>query len=238
MNSGYSVRLGLMEDWYRDLLGQEDREQSFILDYAPHRAFLERLRGSVIDIGGGAGLAGRYLHSDVSYLVVEPSEMWSTPEWVEFGAKFRASGPKPKFVTATGEKLPFPDGEFDIALSLWTLNHVRDPAACVGEMARVLKPGGEARIVLEDVEPGWGDLFRDAFRRVAGRLAGRRGTAGIHMRLIPAFKAKLAGRWPLQEDHSRIDDRDLMLWLRDTFEVRRRSWIAGCLTYDLVKPAG
>lgn len=235
MESGYSVRLGLMEDWYRALLSQEDRERSLVLDYAPHRKFLEGLRGSVVDIGGGAGLAGRYLHPDVAYVVVEPSQMWSAPEWQRFAAKFRGSGPDAKFVSAVGEDLPFAEKEFDVALALWTLNHVHDPSACIREMARVLKPGGRVRVVLEDVEPRWADLLGDGVRRVVARLRGRRGVAGIHMGLIAAVRAKLTGRWPLQQDHLQIRDRDLRKWLSGLFDVQRRSWIAGCLTYDLVK---
>jgi hypothetical protein len=102
-------------------------------------------------------------------------------------------------------------------------------------MARVLKPGGSARLVLEDIEPSWRDLVRDAGVRVGGLLSGRRGLAGIHMSLPAAFAAKIGGKWPLQEDHLRIRDEELSRWLSGTFRVRRRAWIAGCLTYDVVK---
>ena len=102
-------------------------------------------------------------------------------------------------------------------------------------MARVLKRGGSARLVLEDVEPAWSDLLGDALRRIGAFLAGRRGTAGIHMRLHDAFAAKARGAWPLQEDHLRIRDSDLRRWIGTSFAIRRRSWIAGCLTYDLVR---
>ncbi len=236
MDSGYSLRLGLMEDWYRELLREEDREQSLALDYAPHRAWLAGLRGSVVDIGGGAGLAARYLHPGVAYSVVEPSDLWRSPEWTEFARKFREGGPEPNFVNAPGESLPFPANAFDAAISLWTLNHVRDPRECILEMARVLKPDGQARLVLEDVEPGWFDLLRDGARRAGRAAIGRRGLAGIHMRMMPAFRAKLSRRWPLQADHIRIDDAELARWLRGVLIVRRRWWLGGCLTYDLVKP--
>jgi SAM-dependent methyltransferase len=45
-------------------------------------------------------------------------------------------------VNAAGEKLPFPDGSFDFILSHEVLEHVTDDAAAMGEMARVLRPGG------------------------------------------------------------------------------------------------
>jgi SAM-dependent methyltransferase len=236
VNSGYHSRLGIMEDWYGAFLRSEDREDVLLRDFAPHAAYLGGLRGSVVDIGGGAGLPARFLRPEVDYVVVEPSRIWSSPEWADLAERFRQSGPKPSFVDAPGEKLPFPGGTFDAALSFWTLNHVEDPAACISETARVLKSGGTARLVFEDVEPGWGDLLGDGIKRVAGRLSGRRGTAGIHMRLPQAFAAKALGEWPLQEDHLRIRDEELKRWLVPHFRVQRRSWIAGCLTYDLVKP--
>ncbi|MEI6632717.1 MAG: Coenzyme F420 hydrogenase/dehydrogenase, beta subunit C-terminal domain [Chlamydiota bacterium] len=39
-------------------------------------------------------------------------------------------------------RLPFPDDSFDAVLSFETAEHIFDPAAFIGEIARVLKPGG------------------------------------------------------------------------------------------------
>ena len=39
-------------------------------------------------------------------------------------------------------RLPFRPDSFDAATNLWVAEHVRDPARMVGEIARVLKPGG------------------------------------------------------------------------------------------------
>jgi SAM-dependent methyltransferase len=40
------------------------------------------------------------------------------------------------------QELPFPAGEFDVTVAAWMLYHVQDLDRAVGELARVLRPGG------------------------------------------------------------------------------------------------
>ena len=225
-----------MEGWYLELVASDSREQALLEDYAPHRALLGSLAGRVIDVGGGAGIAARFLRPGVEFTVVDPSDVWDSPEWVEFGRSFRAGGPEPKFVKAAGEELPFADGEFDAALSFWSLNHVAEPGRCVAEIARVLKPGGCARLVLEDIEPSWRDLASDAIPRIAARFTRSNYVAQIHCPLIQALRLKAGGRWPLQDDHLRIAENQLRRWfIAGGLQVRRRQWLSNFLTFDLVK---
>jgi len=44
--------------------------------------------------------------------------------------------------TARAEELPFADGSFDAVAFTYVLRYVSDPATTVGELARVLRPGG------------------------------------------------------------------------------------------------
>lgn len=46
--------------------------------------------------------------------------------------------------------LPFPENSFDVAVSSLSLHHWDDPAAAAGELARVLRPGGQ--LVIFDTE--------------------------------------------------------------------------------------
>jgi len=59
-------------------------------------------------------------------------------EFVETDVSF---GPRTRLI-CDGHDLPFPCGSFDGVLAQAVLEHVADPARCVREMHRVLKPGG------------------------------------------------------------------------------------------------
>jgi ubiquinone/menaquinone biosynthesis C-methylase UbiE len=49
---------------------------------------------------------------------------------------------------ADAENLPFPDNSFDVVYSYGVMHHSPNTAQCVREAWRVLKPGGEARIMV------------------------------------------------------------------------------------------
>jgi SAM-dependent methyltransferase len=50
------------------------------------------------------------------------------------------------------QELPFADGEFDCAVAAWMLYHVPDVDRAVGELVRVLKPGGRLVAVTNGVD--------------------------------------------------------------------------------------
>lgn len=51
-------------------------------------------------------------------------------------------------IVANAEELPFPDETFDVAYSWGVLHHTPNTAKAVAEARRVLKPGGELRMML------------------------------------------------------------------------------------------
>ena len=61
----------------------------------------------------------------------------------------RASTLRPTSASSVGdgERLPFDDGEFDVAATLRTLHHTPHPELLVAELARVTKPGGIVLVV-------------------------------------------------------------------------------------------
>lgn len=67
-----------------------------------------------------------------------------------------------RFVAASAEAIPFPDASFDLALMLKSLHHVPVPSMgrALGEVARVLRPGGHLYVS----EPVYGGALNEVTR--------------------------------------------------------------------------
>jgi ubiquinone/menaquinone biosynthesis C-methylase UbiE len=104
----------------------------------------ERLQGAVVEIGFGTGLNARYYPSEVSKIVaIEPSRVC-----MRIAAPRIAKSSTPvEYGGLTGEKLDLPSGEFDAAISTWTLCTIPNLEAALAEIRRVLKPGGSFHFV-------------------------------------------------------------------------------------------
>jgi SAM-dependent methyltransferase len=71
----------------------------------------------------------------------------------------RQAVPRARLVLGQGERLPFPDRSFDRLVCLGNLEHFLEPLQGVREMARVLRPEGEAWVLLPNSFYS-GDLWR------------------------------------------------------------------------------
>jgi demethylmenaquinone methyltransferase/2-methoxy-6-polyprenyl-1,4-benzoquinol methylase len=61
-----------------------------------------------------------------------------------------------RYVQCNAEQLPFPDGSFDLVTIAFGLRNVTDKDAALREMLRVLRPGGQARVLeFSEVKAGW-----------------------------------------------------------------------------------
>jgi SAM-dependent methyltransferase len=67
---------------------------------------------------------------------------WGVDVEAEAAAIARGRLGQDRIVRAAAEALPFPDGRFDVVYCYSTLEHVADAGRALGEMARVLRPGG------------------------------------------------------------------------------------------------
>lgn len=54
-----------------------------------------------------------------------------------------------RFQWYDGREIPFPDGFFDTAVSVYVIHHIKDQVHVLNEIARVLKPGGSL-VLIED----------------------------------------------------------------------------------------
>src|SRR5262245_26295530 len=64
----------------------------------------------------------------------------------------RRPGPRPHFVRAWSDALPFASGSFDAVVCKGSLDHFDRPRAAIGEMARVAKPAGRVVLAVANFE--------------------------------------------------------------------------------------
>jgi len=98
--------------------------------------------GAALENGCGVGMYVEQLASRTREVV----GMEYDYERAEQAARVNKAYSNVKLLNAAGERLPFPNGAFDLILSHEVLEHVQDDRAAVEEMVRVLRLGG--RIVL------------------------------------------------------------------------------------------
>jgi demethylmenaquinone methyltransferase/2-methoxy-6-polyprenyl-1,4-benzoquinol methylase len=111
-----------------------------------------------------------------------------------------------RLVEGSAESLPFPDGSFDALTFTYLLRYVEDPAAALGELARVVKPGGTIAALEFGLPSGlWRPLW-ELYVRVGLPVAGRLISPGWHE--VGAFLGP-----SIRELHERLPlERQLELW--------------------------
>jgi SAM-dependent methyltransferase len=115
--------------------------------------------GRVLELGSGNGLNFEHYRAPTMVIALEPE-----PTMMELAAGRASEAPVPvSLLRGVGERLPFASGAFDTVVCSLVLCSVRAPDRVLGEIARVLRPGGALRF-LEHVrsERRWGALIQDA----------------------------------------------------------------------------
>jgi demethylmenaquinone methyltransferase/2-methoxy-6-polyprenyl-1,4-benzoquinol methylase len=123
---------------------------------------------SVLDIAAGTGSITRLLQQRGASVV----SLDQSPAMLLNAAARGATG-----VLATAESLPFADESFDSVTFGYLLRYVNDVKGCMGEITRVLRPGGKVGMVEFGRPRGlWRPLWWGYTRLVlpiAGLVAGR-----------------------------------------------------------------
>lgn len=176
------------------------------------RSMLDRVVGSrpvrVLDVASGtAGVAiAAARRSQASVVAVDLNEAMLRRGAANVTAA--GLGGRIRLVAGGAESLPFPDGAFDAVTFTYLLRYVDDPEATIGELARVLRPGGVMASLDFFVPPArfwrlWWWLYTRTVLPLAGWATGGRPwrTVGrflgpnisAHNRRFP--RAWIAGAW-------------------------------------------
>jgi ubiquinone/menaquinone biosynthesis C-methylase UbiE len=128
------------------------------------------LSGEVVEIGFGTGLNMPHYPADVTHIAaVEPSRLC-----VRLAQPRIADSPtEVSLVGMSGESLALPSAAYDAAVSTWTLCTIPDVDAALGEIRRVLRPGGRFHFVEHGHAPDasvarWQRRIEPVWKRVAG----------------------------------------------------------------------
>jgi ubiquinone/menaquinone biosynthesis C-methylase UbiE len=111
---------------------------------AHRKKLIGRVTGRVLEIGAGTGANLPFYGEGVEELIVtEPEEAMAA----RLERKLGNHSLPVRVVRASAESLPFEDGSFDFAVSTLVLCSVGDPLRALGEIRRLLKPGGQLMFV-------------------------------------------------------------------------------------------
>jgi ubiquinone/menaquinone biosynthesis C-methylase UbiE len=167
-----------------DAFSREYRMGDF-QEYAALAASYLGQGGSVLEIAAGPGYFCIELArlSDCKITGLDISD-----DLVEIArANASEAGVKVDFIQRNASATQFPDAAFDLVFCSWAVKNFMEPVSVLGEMYRVLRPGGTALIV---------DLNRDAttqdWRGYAAER-GLRGMASLSMRI--AFMIQRSGAY-------------------------------------------
>lgn len=140
--------------------------------YHLHLKSLVKSGSKVVELGCGSAHAYRNLRDlGIDYTGIE---------WSESQARLNAETfPDAKFISGSFYKVPLPDSSFDVAISLFTLEHTVYPHTYLQEMIRLVKPNGIIAILCPD------------FRGAGGMNSFVYGTSSLELR----EKLKMGRLW-------------------------------------------
>jgi SAM-dependent methyltransferase len=130
------------EEFYAAVERERYRLEPYIDDFAE----FDRWRGRrVLEVGVGLGTDFvRFVRAGADAVGVDLTE--AAVEAVQ--RRLELEGLGADVLVADAERLPFPEESFDLVYSYGVLHHTPDTERAVAEVRRVLRPGGEARIML------------------------------------------------------------------------------------------
>lgn len=137
---------------------------------APYRErVIGAAEGRVLEIGVGSGRNLPFYRSSTrQILALEPS-----PKLVDMARSVPHSGTHVSFLEASAESIPLDNSTVDTVVTTWTLCTVPQAVTALGEMRRVLRPGGRLLFVEHGLAPDqrvrwWQDRLDPAWKSISG----------------------------------------------------------------------
>ncbi len=168
----------LAKDEFQKWSKSYDKSILQLLLFGPsHRAIIRRLKArfgdrpfKVLDVGCGTGVFGERMRS-----ALPQAEVWGidlVSGMLDKGrARFQAHAGRIIPIQGDSERLPFANGAFDVVTCCNSFHHYPDQARAVGEMKRVLAPGGDLMLIDGYRDGLWGRLIYDVcVARVEGEV--------------------------------------------------------------------
>jgi len=127
-------------------------------------------QGRVLEIGIGSGLNLPFYGAAVGEVLgLEPA-----PRLIGMAQQVsRAASIPVRFVEGSAEAIPLDDHSVDCVVTTWTLCSIPQAAGALGEMRRVLRPGGQLMFVEHGLAPDesvrrWQDRLTPAWKFITG----------------------------------------------------------------------
>ncbi len=153
------------EDGQRDFWNSYWQDQSVTMTARTMTQILDRIKvqylrdilppyGNTLEVGCGSGRLSCMLATKGYQTICMD---YSQTAMGAAKANYRQADVTGRFIVGEGHRLPLATNSLDIVLSTGLLEHFPDPTHIVGEMVRVLKPGG---LFYSDIVPRKFSLFR------------------------------------------------------------------------------
>lgn len=143
--------------------------------------------GAVLDAGCGNGAVTAELSAALPGTRVVGLD--AHPGLLERARTRGGAGPAPELFLGDIGGTPFADGTFDLVLSRYVFQHLREPVAAARELRRILRPGGHLAVIDVDAglwgaaEPDMSSFSQEAFRALGAAQSAHGGDRLIARRL-------------------------------------------------------